>query len=133
MTNRAQAIRFALVGVASNAVLYVLYIGMTWVGVGHKLAMSLAYVVGVLQTFFLNRNWTFNHAGPEGFAFRRYCLAYGGGYFLQLGMLYVLVDHAGMDHRLVQGMAVCTVAFALFVLQKHWVFASRHPLSHADR
>lgn len=118
----SQALRFVLVGVASNAFLYLLYFGMTSAGIGHKVAMSLVYVLGVLQTFVLNRTWTFDHAGRAGSAFRRYCLAYCGCYFLQLGLLYLLVDRVGVNHLLAQGLTMCTVAFVLFVLQKYWVF-----------
>ena len=37
---RAQIFRFALVGVASNLLLYAAYIGLTSIGVGPKLAMT---------------------------------------------------------------------------------------------
>lgn len=125
MTTRAQGIRFALVGIASNLLLYLLYVGMTRAGLGHKIAMTLSYAVGVLQTFAFNKTWTFGHGGRAAPALKRYCVAYAGCYLLQLGILHVLVDRAGMDHLIVQGVAICTVACVLFFVQKHWVFATQ--------
>ena len=58
-----QVIRFAVVGFASNLVLYLVYLGLTSIGLGHKNAMSILYVVGVLQTFVFNNKWTFRHYG----------------------------------------------------------------------
>ena len=47
-----QAIRFPVVGFASNLVLYLVYLGLTSIGLGHKIAMSILYVIGVLQHSF---------------------------------------------------------------------------------
>ncbi|MBV5310569.1 GtrA family protein, partial [Chromatium okenii] len=56
-----QLSRYALVGVASNAFGYFLYLLLTNVGMGYKSAMSLLYIVGVAQTFIFNRSWSFRH------------------------------------------------------------------------
>ncbi|MCM8920925.1 MAG: GtrA family protein, partial [Candidatus Thiodiazotropha sp.] len=58
-----QFIRYAMIGIGSNLVLYIAYLLMTSLGVGHKTAMTIIYGVGILQTFLLNRYWTFNHQG----------------------------------------------------------------------
>lgn len=117
-----QLVRYGTVGLLSNAVGYVLYLLITGVGVEHKLTMTLLYLVGVLQTFFFNRRWTFRHDGTHGPAFVRYCLAYGFGYVLNLTALLLLVDMLGYPHQIVQGVMVLVVAALLFVLQKFWVF-----------
>ena len=46
----AQFIRYATVGLAANGVGYILYLALTWAGMGHKTAMTLLYVVGVSMT-----------------------------------------------------------------------------------
>ncbi len=55
----AQFSRYATVGLAANGVAYILYLAMTWSGVGHKTAMILLYAVGVSLTFLFNRKWSF--------------------------------------------------------------------------
>lgn len=117
-----QAIRFGVVGFTSNLVLYLLYLGLTDIGLGHKLAMSLLYVVGVLQTFVFNRKWTFSHHGRLSVTFVRYISLYAVGYLINLGVLIVMVDRLGYSHQWVQGMMVLVVAVLLFVMQKAWVF-----------
>ena len=59
-----QAFRFAVVGFSSNLVLYLVYLGLTSIGLGYKIAMSILYVVGVLQHPFLTRNGLSNIMGP---------------------------------------------------------------------
>ena len=50
MQTRQQFVRYALVGLAANFVLYLAYLALTWLGMGHKTAMTLLYALGVLQT-----------------------------------------------------------------------------------
>jgi len=117
-----QALRFAVVGLASNAVLYLAYLGMTAAGLGPKLAMSLAYAAGMTQTFIYNKRWTFSHRGNTGASLVRYLISYALGYLLNLGILYFFVDTIGLPHQAVQGGAIIGVAVTLFLLQRYWVF-----------
>ena len=118
-----QLSRYALVGLASNAVGYLLYLLLTYAGMGHKTAMTLLYAVGVLQTFYFNRGWSFGHDGRASTAFVRYVVAYVLGYLLNLGFLWLAVDNLHLPHQGVQAVAIVTVAAFLFVMHKYWVFA----------
>lgn len=117
-------IRYGVVGIASNVVLFLLYLAITSAGMEHKLAMTLLYMVGVVQTFIFNKRWSFDYNGPYRQTFLRYGICYGVGYFVNLSALYFFVDHLGWSHQVVQGVMVLVVAVFLFVLQKFWVFRS---------
>jgi putative flippase GtrA len=117
-----QFIRYSLVGVASNGIGLALYFLLTGLGVGPKSAMTGLYLLGVLQTFFFNKRWSFGHRGDLGWPFVRYCVSYAVGYLINLGGLILLVDRWGYSHRLVQTLMVPTLAVLLFCLQKFWVF-----------
>lgn len=121
-TSRIQSLRFVIVGLASNLVLYLLYLTLTAFGIGHKTAMSLLYVVGTLQTFLFNKCWTFSHYGGVRQSLLRYLAVYGACYVLNLALLYLFVDRLGGSHTLVQGLAIVIVAALLFLAQKYWVF-----------
>ncbi len=120
-----QFTRYAVVGLANNAVGYLLYLLLTVAGVGHKTAMSILYVIGVAQTFYFNRNWSFGHDGLISTALLRYLAAYGFGYVFNLFALILLVDRWGWPHQWVQGVMIFVLAGMLFVLQRYWVFGSR--------
>jgi putative flippase GtrA len=117
-----QFLRYASIGVASNVLCYVIYLGLTRLGLGPKLAMTLLYVVGLLQTFVFNKRWTFQHVGAHRKVFFRYCAAYGFGYVINIGALFILVDLCGFPHQLVQGVMILSLAVMLFLIQKYWVF-----------
>lgn len=117
-----QFIRYAVVGVASNTAIYLLYLLVTWLGIGPKIAMTSLYIVGVLQTFVLNRKWSFGFSGRTTPALARYATAYVLGYVVNLIALVLLVDQLGLPHQLVQGVMILMVALMLFLAQRYWVF-----------
>jgi len=127
-TTQRQLVRFAAVGIVSNGALFLLYLVLTSAGLSPTLAMSLAYVAGVAQTFALNRTWTFSHSGSRAgncaAPLARYAATYGIGYVVNLCLLRLFVDELAWPHRWVQGAAIVFVAALVFALQKHWVFRS---------
>lgn len=122
MSLHIQFTRYAVVGLASNAIGYVLYLLITWGGVGPKTAMTCLYIGGVLQTFVVNSRWSFGFAGAAAPALVRYATAYALGYFVNLLTLILLVDQVGLPHQLVQGVMILVVAVMLFMAQRYWVF-----------
>ena len=131
-TTLGQLLRYGIVGLASNALGYALYLGLSYAGLGPKLAMSLLYVLGMLQTFVFNKRWSFRHEGMHGQAFIRYIVTYGIGYFINLLALFVLVDRLGFPHQIVQAVLIVIIALFLFMLQKLWVFRLENTSRHSE-
>jgi len=117
-----QLIRYVIVGLASNAIAYLFYIGLTLLGMNPKIAMSLLYGVGVLQTFVFNRKWSFRFNGAATPALVRYATVYALGYGINFLALMLLVDQMGLPHQWVMGFLVLFMALFFFVAQKFWVF-----------
>ena len=124
MSTAIEILRFGVVGLGSNALLYLLYLAATAVGVEPKVAVSLIYLVGVLQTFILNKRWTFQHEGHVRRTAARYWVAYAFSYAANMVLLIIFVDIAGFDHRVVQGVLIAVIGLVLFALQKYWVFGT---------
>lgn len=118
----SQFLRYSIVGLLSNGVLYFFYLALTAMGLDPKLAMTALYALGVAQTFIFNKRWSFRYAGMHGRAFIRYNVAYGIGYLINLLALFVLVDHLGYPHQIVQAGLLVAIAIILFMLQKFWIF-----------
>ena len=114
--------KYVVVGLGSNLVLFLLYLALTAKGMGHLLAMTLVYALGVVIGFALNRSWTFAHKGQWSPAMVRYVIAYILGYCFNLCMLFLLVNVMGFLHQPSQGGLILLTAVFLFLLQKYWVF-----------
>lgn len=117
-----EALRFGIVGLVSNILLYLLYLLGTAYGFGHKTTMTLLFAVGTLQTFLFNKRWSFEHRDGSRTSFAKYVFIYCLAYLLNLAALWVFVDHLSLPHQIVQGVMIPTIAVMLFLLQKFWVF-----------
>jgi putative flippase GtrA len=113
------------VGAASNVAMYVIYLLLTYFGVGPKLAMTLVFITGASIGFIGNRKWTFAHKGASTRSAYRFVLAYAMAYILNFLSMWVAVDRMGMAHYLVQGVNLVVISALLFVAQKYWIFFDR--------
>ncbi|HUQ38266.1 MAG TPA: GtrA family protein [Aestuariivirga sp.] len=122
----SQLVRYGLVGLAINLLLYCGYLLVTYMGLEPKISMSLIYITGVVIGFFGHRQWTFSHGGKVSHAMWRYALAHFLGYSINFLLLLGLVDYLAYPHELVQGAAILIVAAFLFVVFKYWVFTGNN-------
>lgn len=130
---KRQLTRFAVVGIASNATLYALFVLLTFLGLDPKVAMTLLFILGVLANFVANRIWTFGHRGRPAGALARYAVLYLGGYLTNLAGLAWFVDVEGKDPRLVQAVLIVFIAGATFLVQKYWVFRADPGATAAEK
>ena len=118
-----QIIRYVIVGLISNLILFGAYIYLTTLGVGPKIAMSVLYILGVIQTFVFNKRWSFRFNGSFTPALMRYATSYILGYVINFSAFMLLVDRMGFPHQWVQGVMIVSIAILLFIAQRYWVFA----------
>lgn len=119
-----QLFRYTFVGIAINAIGYLVYILFTYIGATPKLTMSLLYVVGVVIGFWGNRELTFAHKGSVLGTGILYLIAHCFGYIINLAILVVMVDKLKYAHQWVQAVAIFVVAGFLFPIFKFFVFKS---------
>jgi putative flippase GtrA len=117
-----QFLRYVVVGLAQNAVAFLIYVELTAVGIGHKTAMTLLFVSAVLVTFFINHTWSFRSASNRGPALWKYCTVYIAGYTLNWLGMWILVDRLGYPHQYVQLALIFCIAIFLFYNFRLWVF-----------
>lgn len=115
-------LRYAVVGLVSNAALYLLYLVLTGLGVGHKTAMTLVFLTGVAATYRVNKNWSFKASDDGRLLFVKYAAIYVSAYLLSLLLMWLLVDVYGFAHELVQGILIILSAVFIFLNLRIWVF-----------
>lgn len=117
-----QLIRYGLVGVASNAAIYFVYLLITYLGVEPKIAMTFMFIIGASIGFVGNRKLTFTHRGDSTKAAYRFLVVYAIAYILNFLCMLIAVDWMGLPHYLVQAVNIVVISALLFIAQKYWVF-----------
>lgn len=123
VTAANQLLRYAVVGGVINVAAYLLYLWLTILGLGPKIAATICFVIGVTIGFVLNRAWTFQDRTYIRSTFPRYVIAYASAYIVDMVGLYLLVDLVGYRHEIVQFILIVSIAFGLFAAQKIWIFS----------
>jgi putative flippase GtrA len=122
--NWLQLVRFGAVGASGYAVnLAVFAACVHLLTLDYRIAAVIAFVVSVVNNFWLNRHWTFGakqaHPAVQGARFFAVSL-------LTFGFTYValiaLVDGAGLTKVLAQAIAIAAGTPLNFVGQKLWSF-----------
>lgn len=117
-----QSIKFFIVGAVSNLILYLIYVALTKIGFDYKVAMTMLFALGAMNTFIFNRRWTFNFKGALAYSLLKYLIVYFFAYVVNLIFLIIFVDYFNYPHELIQGLMITILAMVLFLVQRYWVF-----------
>lgn len=119
-----QAGKFLFAGLVTNGSVYAVYLLLTATGMGHKTAMSLLFVAGMMLSYNMNKRWTFAHPDARDATLWRFVAAYLVAYMLNFVSMWVAVDRMGIPHYWVQAVNIVVISALLFAAQKYWIFVA---------
>ena len=93
----------------------------------------LGYVVGSINSYLLNRHWTFRARDvPHGSTASRFALVQTVAIGSNLGLLYLLVSGLQVEKILAQAIVTVIVLSVTFGVNRAWAFADpAEPLTQA--
>jgi len=115
---KLEIIKYGLVGVINTLITgIILFVLMNGFGVSYKISNAVGYIAGFLNSFILNKFWTFkgNHASTIR-QFIRFAVGFAICYLIQLGLVVVLVEKLSINENISQliGMVFYTLIGFLF-------------------
>ena len=116
-----QALRFCVVGATNTAVSLATFWVLLHVGVHYVLAAALAFAAGAVNGYVLNRTWTFRADGSWR-ARVLYVAVQLLGLGLNVTLVWLLVEAAGLGELLAQVLALPPVTVTTFTLSRQVVF-----------
>lgn len=119
-----QWLRFATVGASNTLLSWCLYAVLEHVGIHYLLASGLAFATGALNSYALNRRWTFRSRGRHAPEIVRFGAVQCIGLALDVSLLYVLVRDVGIHHLIAQALVFPVASVVTFMLSRRWVFAA---------
>jgi putative flippase GtrA len=122
----ARFARFCLVGISNTALTLGVYAGALRLAVPYLPAGALAYGVGAVNGFALNRAWTFRVRGRPS----RYAVVVCAGLAANALLLRAAVGMS-VPRELAQVAVVAPVTLVTFALCRHWAFASEEDVTVA--
>ena len=127
--NWLQLLKFAAVGGTGYAVNIAVYALVHEVfGIGHLRSATVAFMVAVLNNFWLNRHWTFGAGdGHAGFQAARFFAVSVAAFFFALGISQLLVSMTDVPDVFAQAISIVVATPLNFLGNKMWSFGRGVP------
>jgi putative flippase GtrA len=119
-----QWFRFAVVGAGNTVLSWCVYAVLEHVGVHYLLASGLAFGLGALNSYMLNRRWTFHSRARRAPEAARFVVIQCVGLGIDVGLLYVLTQDARVHHLIAQALVFPVASAVTFGLSRQWAFAA---------
>lgn len=128
-----QFVKFGIVGVANTLLTFAVYTLLLKVfGVWYLAASAIGFVVGTINSFLLNRRWTFRDHVGDAYTPVRWTVVQCCGLGVNEGLLYVFVHQAQLDKLLAQAFATAVVTVSTFFANRAWTFRMHAPVAMLD-
>jgi putative flippase GtrA len=120
-----QWLRFVAVGVGNTVLSWCVYATLEALGVPYLLASAIAFAVGALNSYVLNRRWTFRSRGRPGPEVLRFGIVQCVGLGVDVGLLDVLTQDVGIHHLIAQAIVFPVASAVTFLLSRQWAFRAQ--------
>lgn len=118
-----QAIKYGIVGVSNTLITaVVIWIMMKVFGCSLVLSNAVGYIAGVLNSFVLNKQWTFKKSGNWGSSAIRFGIAFGICYLSQLLLVMYLDKTLTIDPYYSQLIGMVFYTIINFLMNKYYTF-----------
>jgi putative flippase GtrA len=124
-----QWLRFAAVGSGNTLLSWSAYAVLARAGLAYAVASAIAFVLGALNSYALNRRWTFRSRGRCAPELLRFSVVQAVGLVLDVSLLWLLTHDARVHHLLAQALVFPAASAVTFVLSRRWAFAQTAPRS----
>lgn len=116
-------IRFALVGVVNTGVSYLAYVILIEFGIGYQVSNVISYIIGMITSYILNKNWTFGIKERSRIRFLiRFVVVNIAALLVSLGIVSLMVEVMETNVYIGQLFAIAGHMVVNFAGQKFWVF-----------
>ena len=119
-----QWLRFVAVGVSNTLLSTLVFAALFHLGVHYLLASSVAFALGALNSYVLNRRWTFRSRGRWTPELLRFAAVQCAGLVMNLLLLEALTRDAGVHPLVAQALVYPVTTLATFALSRQWAFST---------
>jgi putative flippase GtrA len=128
-----QFVKFGIVGVSNTLLSFGIYtLLLKGFGVWYLAASAIAFVVGAVNGFLLNRRWTFREHVGDALTPVRWMVVQGCGLFANLGLVFLFVEEVSLDKLIAQACATGLVTVLTFFANRAWTFRMHPHVAAAD-
>lgn len=120
----ASAAKYIVVGILGTAThLALLYLTVEFFLFSPLIGSSTAFIFVVIQSYILNRNWTFQSEKSHTSTLPRYLIVSGVGFLSNFLLMYFMVNVLGIWYMTAQILTALVIPIMNFLLNRYWTFS----------
>ncbi|MGD0197140.1 MAG: GtrA family protein [Solirubrobacteraceae bacterium] len=125
-----QFVKYGLVGASNTLITLATYaLCVKLLGVPYLVSLPIGYALGGLNSYLLNRHWTFQAAHlSHAHSGTRFAVVQVGAILANEGLLYVLVHDAHVGKIAAQAILTVPVVLVTFFINRVWTFGGKGPM-----
>ncbi|WP_442951591.1 GtrA family protein [Paenibacillus sp. GYB004] len=121
-----QSMKFVLVGVTNTIISYLVFIGCNLLVDNYLVSLLISYIIGVVNSYFLNKNWTFRTPKTRNLStIIKFITVYLCTFLVNLIILILLVDFLYFSASLSQAISLIITTMISFIGHKYWSFKNK--------
>lgn len=115
-------LKFSLIGVLNTFITIISYIFLVKIGMHYLIANCFAYLIGVANSYYWNKNWVFESENKDLSLFLKFLIVNLIVLTFNTISLFILVDKFFINKFIAQFFSIGVGMIMNFFLNKLWVF-----------
>ncbi|MDA2384299.1 GtrA family protein [Bacillus cereus] len=121
-------LKFSLIGILNTFITIISYIALVKVGINYLTANCFAYLIGVINSYYWNKNWVFEFKNKEISLFLKFLTVNIIVLTFNTINLFILVDKFFINKFISQLVSISVGMIMNFFLNKLWTFNKQNHL-----
>ncbi|MBJ8055753.1 GtrA family protein [Bacillus cereus] len=121
-------LKFSLIGILNTLITIISYIALVKVGINYLTANCFAYLIGVINSYYWNKNWVFEFKNKEISLFLNFLTVNIIVLTFNTINLFILVDKLFINKFISQLFSISVGMIMNFFLNKLWTFNKQNHL-----
>ncbi|MBJ8152842.1 GtrA family protein [Bacillus cereus] len=121
-------LKFSLIGILNTFITIISYIALVKVGINYLTANYFAYLIGVINSYYWNKNWVFEFKNKEISLFLKFLIVNIIVLTFNTINLFILVDKLFINKFISQLVSISVGMIMNFFLNKLWTFNKQNHL-----
>ncbi|WP_127837409.1 GtrA family protein [Clostridium prolinivorans] len=120
-----QFIKFSMVGILNTVITIISYNILTFTGINYILSNTIAYILGMINSYFWNKTWVFSSKDKDINLVIKFIIVNFITLVLNNYILHVFVSNFKFNKSISQIPAIICGMVVNFVLNKIWTFKDK--------